>query len=153
MARMAVGSSTAAAAAERGERKLNGESELPEEIAREVDQYIDSLEGLEVLLLMCRDAGRVWSAEQIAGELRIKPGTAARHLERMASLGLLEAENPSGNFRFYPADEARASGARIIVEAYATRRIALINHIASRALSRIRSLADAFRMWKGKGKD
>jgi hypothetical protein len=134
---------------------LNGESELPEEIAREVDQYIDSLECLEVLLLMYRDAGRVWSVEQVAGELRIKSDTAARHLERMASLGLLEAENPTGDYRFHPADDARGSGARIIVEAYATRRIALINHVASRALSRIRSLADAFRVWKGKrkGKD
>jgi len=131
---------------------LNGESELPEEIASEVDKYVDSLECLEVLLLMYREAARVWSIDQVAGELRIKSDTAARHLERMASLGLLEAENPTGDFRFHPADEARASGARIIVDAYATRRIALINHIASRALSRIRSLADAFRMWKGKGK-
>jgi hypothetical protein len=49
---------------------LNGESELPEEIAREVDEYIDSLECLEVLLLMYRDAGRVWCVEQVAGELR-----------------------------------------------------------------------------------
>lgn len=132
---------------------MNGESELPEEIAREVDEYINSLECLEVLLLLYREAGRVWSIEQVAGELRIKSDTAARHLERMASLGLLEAENPSGEFRFHPVDDARASGARIIVDAYATRRIALINHIASRALSRIRSLADAFRVWKGKGKD
>ncbi len=132
---------------------MNGESELPEEVAREVDEYINSLECLEVLLLLYREAGRVWSIEQVAGELRIKSDTAARHLERMASLGLLEAENPTGDFRFQPVDEARASGARIIVDAYATRRIALINHIASRALSRIRSLADAFRVWKGKGKD
>jgi predicted ArsR family transcriptional regulator len=132
---------------------LTDESELPQEIAREVDQYIDSLECLEVLLLMYRDAERVWSVDQIASELRIKSGTAARHLARMASLGLLEAENPSGDFRFHPKDQARATGARVIVEAYATRRIALINHIASRALSRIRSLADAFRVWKGKGED
>lgn len=132
---------------------MNGESELPEEIAREVDEYINSLECLEVLLLLYREAGRVWSIEQVAGELRIKSDTAARHLVRMATLGLLDAENPSGEFRFHPVDDARASGARIIVDAYATRRIALINHIASRALSRIRSLADAFRVWKGKGKD
>lgn len=132
---------------------LHDDSELPPEIAREVDQYVDSLECLEVLLLMYRDGERVWSVDQIASELRIKSSTAARHLARMASLGLLEAENPSGDFRFHPKDQARATGARVIVEAYATRRIALINHIASRALSRIRSLADAFRVWKGKGED
>ena len=40
----------------------------PKRSRNHVHQRIDSHECIEVLLLKCRDAGRVWSDEQTAGE-------------------------------------------------------------------------------------
>ena len=131
---------------------MNDSSDLPREVAQTVDTYVDSLVGLEVLLLLYREPDRAWAAEQAADQLHIPAGAARRELDHMVSSGLASADSASQvAFHFHPADPERTRAVQVIVQAYGSRRIALINHVASGALQRIRTIADAFRLKKDGG--
>ena len=55
-----------------------------------VRESITSLDELETILLLHRDAGRWWSAEQIAGELEMRVDATSRALEALAARNLLD---------------------------------------------------------------
>jgi predicted ArsR family transcriptional regulator len=128
--------------------------DLPREVVQAVDAYVDSLVGLEILLLLYREQGRTWTAEQAAGQLRIPVAGARRELERMADRNVVSnSGGGEAGFRFQPADDERALAVQLIADAYGSRRIALINHVATQALQRIRSIAEAFRLKKEGGNE
>ena len=54
-------------------------------------------------------------------------------------------------FRFDGSDPERAAAVARIAAIYGTRRIELINYVASQTLKRIQSIADAFRIKKDEG--
>lgn len=133
-------------------------SDLPRDVAQTVDTYVDSLVGLEILLLLFREPERGWTAEQAAEQLRIPVAGARRELDLMVLRNLAQAHVHGGGndepvFQFAPADEEGALAVHRIADAYGSRRIALINHVASQALNRIRSIADAFRLKKDGGNE
>src|SRR5688572_27525821 len=51
---------------------------IPEDVRRFLLQCIDSVEQLEVLLLLHRDPGKVWSTEAVAQALYSNPDSIAR---------------------------------------------------------------------------
>ena len=132
-------------------------SDLPREVAQTVDTYVDSLVGLEILLLLFREQGRGWTSQQAAEQLRIPVAGARRELDLMVSRDLartrVDGAGSEPVFQFDPADDDRAEAVHRIADAYGSRRIALINHVASQALNRIRSIADAFRLKKDGGNE
>ena len=125
-------------------------SELPPDVANSVDLLADSLEALHVLLLLQRWPDRAWTATEVAVDLGISVPSAQRELAALRSRGLAIVDPADGAaFRFDVSnDETLAEHVRRIADAYGTRRIALINHVATGALQRIRALADAFRVTK-----
>ena len=46
-------------------------SDLPDVVTRDVDLFIDSLDSLEVVMLLYREQSRGWTADQVATRLRI----------------------------------------------------------------------------------
>jgi hypothetical protein len=126
--------------------------EIPVDIAKSLDRLVDSLDCLEVLVLLHRDASRAWAPNEVADALGMTLRTARRELERLAARGVA-ADEGAELYRLSPADDERAEDVRRIVEAHGTRRIGVINHVASRALKRIQSLANAFRIKKGDSDD
>jgi hypothetical protein len=116
------------------------------------DLLVDSLEALEVLVLLARDPSVAWTTDQIASHLRIPLRSASREVARLTAAGILTQLNGEAtSYHLGPADQARATAAACLVEAYGTRRIELINHVASRALKRVQAIADAFRVKKEPG--
>ena len=107
--------------------------------------HISSIEQLEVLLLLRREAGRAWSGDAVARELRINPESARARLEDLDARGLLAREGPD-EYRYSPRtgelDRAVAATAR----AYADLRVTVINHIFSKPVDKIRTFADAFKL-------
>jgi hypothetical protein len=122
------------------------DTELPAHVARCLDALVDSLECLEVMLLLYRGSDRTWSPNQVTAELGIPARAARRELEQLRSRGLVSADD--GEYRYAPRPGAPVADVECVVEAYGSRRIAIINHVASGALKRIQSLAEAFRLKK-----
>jgi hypothetical protein len=120
-------------------------SDLPDVVTRDVDLYIDNLDGLEVAMLLYREQARSWTADQVATRLRISTRVSRRELERMCARGIASLGNA---FRFDGSDPDRAAAVARIAATYGTRRVELINYVASQTLKRIQSIADAFRIKK-----
>ena len=64
-------------------------SSLPRPVRRFLDDRIDSVEQLEILLLLPRYADRSWNAAAVAAALGLTPRTAERHLVRLLGFVLI----------------------------------------------------------------
>ena len=127
----------------------NEHLDLADVVARDLDLYVDSLDSLEVVVLIFRESTRSWSPEQVAQRLRITTRVARRELELMRGRGIAkpDADDPSRT-QFDGGDPDRVAAVARISATYGTRRIELINHVASQTLKRIQSISDAFRLKK-----
>jgi predicted ArsR family transcriptional regulator len=114
---------------------------LPAPVAHSIDLLVESLGGLEALLALHRESARSWTPDEMAAHLRISPRAARQELDRLSERGVadraLSGDDPV--YRFRPADADQAAHVARIAEAYATRRIETINHVASSRLRRIRA--------------
>lgn len=120
---------------------------IPEEVRRFLANHVNSVEQLEVLLLLRRTADRDWTAAQVADELRIDRASARRRLYDLHRAGLvgLYTSGTEGRFRYDPSD-AHAEAVDRLADIYVTHRVAVITFIISKPLDEIRSFADAFRI-------
>jgi hypothetical protein len=124
------------------------DASLPPRVQRFLSQHIDSIEKLEVLLLLRAEAGRNWSAGAAAHALRIAEESARGRLEDLCERGMLACER-ADSFRYAPLSAADAQAVDELAATYALRRVSVITFIFSRPTERIRSFADAFRLKKG----
>lgn len=120
-------------------------SRLPEDVAQFIADHIDSIELLEVLLLLRERAGEEWTDETVARELRINPVSAAARLKTLAAKKLLSSKDAVA-FRYAPATATLDTTARRVAECYKERRVSVITVIFSRPSDNIRIFADAFRI-------
>lgn len=121
---------------------------LPADVDDFLRKHIDSIEGLEILLLVAREPDGEHVASACADRLGVSPPVCARQLALLAGSGLLAA-TPTG-FRYAPKTAELGARVRRLVEVYAARRLEVVNAIIGRSLDRIRELADAFRLKKEK---
>ena len=119
--------------------------EIDARVQQFVLRYIDSLEQLEVLLLLRSRADRTWRAAEVSKELRTAERSAGVRLASLAAAGLLK-EDPPGAYRYAPRTGDLDVAAGELAEAYAVRRIAITNLIFSRPLDQVRTFADAFKI-------
>ncbi len=130
------------------------DSALPPQVQRFITAHIDSLEKLEVLLLLRARVDRVWSAEAVSRELRITESSASKRLRDLAHAGLVaeDGATPRG-YRYSPASAQDEQDIAQLAEAYAERRVSVISFIFSRPLENVRGFADAFRLKRDKDDD
>lgn len=126
---------------------------LPEAVQRLIGEHIDSVEQLEVLLLLRRQKDRPWCADTVARELRIAAASASERLVDLAHRGMLapsepDESSPEGQecFRYSPANPRLDEAVSALAAAYSERRVSVINLIFSKPTDRIRTFADAFRV-------
>lgn len=126
------------------------EDGLSPEVGKFISQCIDSVEQLELLMLLARTAGRVWTAEDVATTLGLSPGSVGRNLEALASRQLLSSiPGQATGYRYAPATDALRASVQQLADAYRDHRTAVINRVASKFLDRIREFSDAFKLKKG----
>jgi dTDP-4-amino-4,6-dideoxygalactose transaminase len=107
--------------------------------------YIDSIEKLEVLLLLRNRAEREWTASEVALELRITEASAAARLADLASGGLLVSKRePPAAYRFSPASSDDVRSISELATTHAERRASVITFIFSKPQERVRGFAEAF---------
>ncbi|MCY1046454.1 hypothetical protein OV208_34435 [Corallococcus sp. bb12-1] len=117
------------------------DADLAPRVQRFLTAHIDSIEKLEVLLLLRARTDRAWTAPAVALELRITEASAARRLAELKSGGLLLEDGVSGEaFRFSPSQSDDVKAAAELSTAYAARRVSVIAFIFSRPMDRVRGV-------------
>ena len=122
-------------------------SGVPEEVRRFVLQCIDSVEQLEVLLLLHGSPAVVWSAEAVATTLYSNPDSITRRLNGLHARGLLAATEVS-SYRYLPRTPELDATVSLVADTYRLRRVAVITVIASKPMENVRAFSDAFRLRK-----
>jgi predicted ArsR family transcriptional regulator len=120
---------------------------FPPRVQRFLQMHIDSVEKLEVLLLLRAQSSRTWTARAVALQLRIAEPSAQGRLEDLCERGLLACEQKD-QFRYAPLSSTDAQAVDELAATYAQRRVSVITFIFSQPMDRIRSFANAFRLKK-----
>jgi hypothetical protein len=121
--------------------------EVPIPVARFIATHVQTLEQLEVLLLMMHSPDRWWDAHAIAGAVGILEDTARRILDRLAARNLL-AIRITGDVRyqFQPGESSLAEAARLTADTYRTNRLGVLQLVTEARRRSLRAFADAFRI-------
>lgn len=127
---------------------MSGDQVIPEDLRKFIDMHIDSVEQLEVLLLLRRSAGRSWTVEAVSEDLRSSDMSARIRLQDLTSRGMLERELAEGKtlFRYAPRDGRLAALIDRLADLYASRPARLIELIFSKPTDQLKALADSFRL-------
>lgn len=127
------------------------EGTLPPELRAFLHSCIDSIQQVELLLLM-RGSERARTARDIAAELGI-PVPAARHdVESLTARGLLEVKvGEEIAYRYKPKTEDLAKYSDQLAQYYITARHAVLGFVAAESRRSIKRFSDAFRLGDREG--
>ncbi len=120
---------------------------IPEEVHQFLLQCIDSVEQLEVLLLLHRAPAQVWTAEAVAQALYSNPDSIARRLAGLHANSLVTPV-PSSSYRYHPRSAELDATVTLLAQTYRQRRVAVITVIASKPMENVRAFSEAFRLRK-----
>lgn len=129
------------------------ETEVPYELRRLIAQHLESMEQVEVLLLLARGEPRPRSITDVATELRWSPRTTQQCLEELARGPLvrrLGSGAGGGTYEYAPAPADRETVDALML-LYDTRPLLLGRLIYDRPPTVARSFADAFRIRHRRG--
>jgi hypothetical protein len=126
---------------------------IPEEVKQFIFTHIDSIELLDVLLLLRAGPDRTWTAREISDHLRANPASIANRLVKLKGIGLVEAESAAESLcRYKPATPELDALAGALVEACRVRRHHVYELIFS-PMKRAKNFAAAFRVRNEDGDD
>ena len=124
-------------------------SVIPDEIARFLEEIIDSVAELEGLLLLRKDPEMKWDARTLAGRLYIGESETEELLSRLCQNGLVTAEGGEPvHYRYAPASSDMRALVDRVVELYSRHLAPVAKFIHSRPRSRVQGFADAFKLRK-----
>jgi hypothetical protein len=127
---------------------------IPPRVQRFISNHIDSIEKLEVLLLLRARTDKDWTAREVSLELRITESSALMRLEDLTARRLLmERPGSPPTFRYNPASAEDVQDINELQATYSTRRVSVISFIFSKPLDKVRGFADAFRLKRDKDDD
>lgn len=119
---------------------------LPPALERFIARSIDSIETVEILLLLARTPDTYWTAEALESHLGMRSGSGAdRRLAFLAENGLV-VRGASGGYRYAAASDEQRQLVADLAVAYSERRAAVVNTVFSENLARLRAFAEAFRV-------
>ena len=125
---------------------MNG---LPTDVHQFLHQNIESVEQLEVLLLLWRTPERGWTSEDVATAVYSHPSSVVRRLALLLGQGLLREREP-GCFQYAPRTTDLHDTVTRLDRMYRERRVAVITLIASKPIENVRAFSDAFRIRRKK---
>jgi hypothetical protein len=115
--------------------------DVPADVQRFLREYVESLEQLEILVLLRRRLDRAWSALEVADELRIRESVAEEELRRLCDRGVLITPDPTSSelFRYGPTSETLAVMTQRLVETYDAQRVAIMRLMTANCIQRLRA--------------
>jgi hypothetical protein len=129
--------------------KQPAEEPIPEIVRRFIIEHINSVESLEVLLLLSAGTIREYTAEEVSQVLRTSLESAAARLRELHQTKVLARVETAQalKYRFDPS----APGANVVADlekVYKTRRVSVISFIYSNPTDPLRAFSEAFRLRK-----
>jgi hypothetical protein len=127
---------------------------IPARVKQLITEHVDSVMQLEVLLLLAGEGGqapRLWTAAELAQQLRVDAAWVEATLRGMAGRGLVAVTDTAAaapQFRYEPRTPELAASVNELAAAYADRRVTVIGLIFAKPTDKLRSFADAFRLRK-----
>jgi predicted ArsR family transcriptional regulator len=124
---------------------------LSEAVRRFLADDVGSVERLDLLLFLYRQAQRWWSAQSLAGELEMPAETVQLHLEHLSARNLLDVRiTEAVVYRYKPGREELAELVEEAVRAQYLHRDTVVAALAQPLADSARLFADAFQLRKGK---
>jgi len=125
---------------------------LPDDVRRLLIDKIDSVEELEVLLLLHHSPGREWTPEEVCKTLYTSQDSVRKRLLELQKEGLVASGSAAGAFQSLAAGTETSNLIEHLASVYATRRVSVIALIFSKPPDNLRALSDAFRLKKPEDK-
>lgn len=122
---------------------------IPKDVRAFVIEHIDSVELLEILLLLRRRASESWTAQRISDELRTNPASVEHRIGKLLKKGLVTV--PEGEpvaFKYHPSSPEIEAVVCEVARCYAEKRVSVIELIFSKPQQTIQTFAEAFRFRK-----
>ncbi len=112
-----------------------------------VAERIESLEQLELLVLVMESSERWWDAAGVAAALSIETEAARRALDRLAARNLLAiCVTGDVRYQFQPAGDQLRRSVTSFRHAWRSNRLGILKLVSRQAPSSIRDFAKAFRI-------
>jgi len=109
-------------------------------------QYIQSVEQLEILLLLAGTPNREWTLGAVYEVIRSSERSVATRLDEFTEKGFLACTpGPPATYRYTPKNEMLRSGVTETAKVYQERRVRVVEAIFSPDLDPIQGFADAFK--------
>ena len=128
---------------------------IPADVRRFILDHIGSVEMLNVLMLLFKQPGRTWTANEVGSELRTNEWSADLQLQALAARELVRASTDTPPR--YQAETRHAAQVASVARTYEERRVAMITLIYSRPddvaaepVDPVQAFADAFKIRKDK---
>jgi hypothetical protein len=123
---------------------------FPEDVARFVFEYVESIDQLEILRLLGEDGAREWDCLALAGEVQAELQAVRKHLAAMSARGLLTTESRDSSLvcRHGACTAELETMVGRLLQLYKERPVTLIKMVYDRARDPLQAFADAFRLRK-----
>ena len=127
---------------------MSGDSLSPP-VKQLLARHIQSVEQLEVLLLLRSQPQRAWTAAEVFEVIRSSEPSIAARLQAFTAQGfLVEEKGPPAKYRFAPKDQNLDAAVDQTATAYQTWRVRVIEAIFAPQTDPVQSFADAFKLRK-----
>jgi hypothetical protein len=121
---------------------------IPPQVAEFVRGQIDSVEELEVLLLLFREPERAWTEAEVNARIRSSLPSILKRLNGLVSVGAATASGEPPRFRFAPRTPQIAAAVEGLAEAYRDYRTTVIQLIFELPSTQVLGFAKAFEIKK-----
>lgn len=120
------------------------DNDIPKTVRDFVFEYIDSVEQLEILLLLESDSSKSWSLAELSGLLRSNVNSVEKRVSLLLSQGLI-IKNEDSLYSFFLDSEGLKQTVHSLADIYKVHRYKILEMIFS-PMKKSRDLAEAFRL-------
>lgn len=115
-----------------------------------IAEHVDSVVQLEVLLRFHDAPEKTWTSADIAEAFRIDLAWVATQMSELQARGFLaQQEGAMPRYQYAPRTPQLHESVEQVAQAYAERRVSIINMIYSKPIDKLRNFSEAFRFRKG----
>jgi len=123
---------------------------LPEDVARFMNENVETIDQLEILRVLGEERQREWDARALSSEVQTEPEAIRAHLAAMQARGLITTATRAAGltYRFGASTPELESMVNRLLQVYKERPVTMIKLVYERAKDPLRAFADAFRLRK-----
>ncbi len=118
---------------------------IPDPVRKFIAEHIDSVEQLEVLILLRANRDRAFTVSEVNDRIKSSATSVEGRLSDLTGQGFLQHTDRSYRYEASPEVDATVAD---LASAYAERRVSVIELIFSKPTDKLRAFADAFKVGK-----